>query len=202
MAMDFPPPSLGHVSAWSAWQATRAGEAKFKELILFVAKLCASHVRFGALKLNKVLFYSDFVAYKRLGRSITGQEYFHLPKGPAPRCLKEARHELLHEKAATIEYVMTPNGHPEHRLHVCREPDLSMFSRAEIDLVRSVADTFTNLTGHDVSELSHEFVGWQLTPCGETIPYETALISREAPSLAEREFARGLPPVSEVLAGR
>jgi len=35
-------------------------ERKFKELILYVADKCSDDPDFGAVKLNKILFYSDF----------------------------------------------------------------------------------------------------------------------------------------------
>ena len=35
---------------------------KLKELVLVVAQLCADDRNFGAVKLNKLLFFADFLA--------------------------------------------------------------------------------------------------------------------------------------------
>ena len=58
---------------------------RFKELVLYASERAADHPRFGSTKLNKILFFSDFEAYLRLGRSITGAEYQKLKRGPAAR---------------------------------------------------------------------------------------------------------------------
>ncbi len=48
---------------------------KLGELMLFISKRTAEDRRFGATKLNKVLFFSDFLAYRLLGDPITGAQY-------------------------------------------------------------------------------------------------------------------------------
>ncbi|HZQ34888.1 MAG TPA: hypothetical protein VFD32_03070 [Dehalococcoidia bacterium] len=45
---------------------------KLGELILYVAEKSSDDPRFGATKLNNILFFSDFLAFGQLGRSITG----------------------------------------------------------------------------------------------------------------------------------
>ena len=48
---------------------------KFCELVLYIAKRSEDDPRFCAVKLNKIMYYSDFGAYRRLGQSITGANY-------------------------------------------------------------------------------------------------------------------------------
>src|SRR5438067_13073106 len=62
-------------------------EQKFRELILYFAQKSADDPAFGAVKLNKLLFYADFVSFAKRGKAITGATYFRLPHGPAPRQL-------------------------------------------------------------------------------------------------------------------
>ena len=63
-------------------------DQKMKELILHVAIASDKDERFGAVKLNKILFYGDFLSYFRRGRSITNHEYFAIREGPAPRQIR------------------------------------------------------------------------------------------------------------------
>ena len=49
-------------------------ERKLKELILYVADRCEADPTFGAIKLNKTLFYADFLAFASTGKPITGVE--------------------------------------------------------------------------------------------------------------------------------
>jgi len=74
-----------------------------------------------------------------------------------------------------------------------REPDLSRFSSWEIALVDDVIRQAWAKTARQMSEESHECLGWQLARFGETIPYGTALIDRDvALSPKSREIAREL----------
>src|SRR2546425_884388 len=63
------------------------GDEKLAEMILHIAQLSEGDEPFGATKLNKILFYCDFLSYLYHGKPITGQEYQKLPNGPAPRRL-------------------------------------------------------------------------------------------------------------------
>src|SRR5438876_2369422 len=64
----------------------RADEAKLKELILYIAARMEKdqHAGQGRIKLAKLLWLSDFEAYRQLGKSITGSRYVADELGPAP----------------------------------------------------------------------------------------------------------------------
>src|SRR5690348_3295402 len=68
---------------------------KFKELILHVTSQCVKDRYWNATKLNKVLFYADFLAFRDHGEPITGAEYFALENGPAPKALLPIREEMI-----------------------------------------------------------------------------------------------------------
>ena len=65
-------------------------EAKraLRELILFIADRCEDEPTFGATKLNKILFYADFLSYALYGEPIAGVTYRKLERGPVPTILK------------------------------------------------------------------------------------------------------------------
>ena len=56
----------------TAHTARQFSRSRFRELILYCALKSETHRFFGATKLNKCLFYADFLAYRALGSSITG----------------------------------------------------------------------------------------------------------------------------------
>jgi hypothetical protein len=56
---------------------------KLRELILHVARRSEGDIAFGVTKLNKLLFFIDFLACLRFGKPITGEEYQKLDNGPA-----------------------------------------------------------------------------------------------------------------------
>ncbi len=168
-------------------------DKKLKELILYIAKRCESDKTFGSTKLNKILFYADFFAYGRTGKAITGQDYQKLEKGPAPKRLVPVRAELEKEVACATQ-TRDHYGFPQHRIIALREPDLSIFSGIEIAIVNQVIEEFKNRSAKYVSDLSHEFIGWQAAELNETIPYETALVSSRSLSESEKLHALRLEP--------
>jgi hypothetical protein len=169
-------------------QKKASDDQKFKELLIFIASRSEGDETYGATKLNKLLFFSDFLAYRRLGQSITNAKYQRLPKGPAPRKLKPVVREL--EAANDIVQVKRDSfGYVQERVIARRDADLNVFSAEEIGVVTEVLQRFRGMNATQISDYSHEFAGWQLAEDGEDIPYSTVLVSFEEPSAADRQFA-------------
>lgn len=177
---------------------------KFKELVLHVAGRSSGDSGFGRTKLNKILFFSDFLYFADHGSSITGADYQKLPHGPAPRQMIPVLNELLGDDAE--EKITHVGSFKQQRLVPKREADLSLFDDGEIDLVNDVIDMLDGTSAVDVSELSHQWsLGWQAASLGETIPYGTAFVRvpDDLPSTPEegRSLARSLNlPVEPVSA--
>jgi hypothetical protein len=166
-------------------------DQKLEELILYVSWKCEGDSTFGATKLNKILFFSDFRAYVQLGRAITDQEYRALDQGPAPRRLREVRGRMVRAQALVIRE-RDFFGRRQDQTIPLRRPDLSLFSSSEIAIVDWVIDHWWERTATEMSRASHEFVGWRLARPGETIPYETALFEPHEPTSEEMRQAEEL----------
>lgn len=164
-------------------------EQKLAELMLYVARRSEGHSTFGAVKLNKLLWAADFTAYGRTGAAITGQEYFKLENGPAPRKLVPIRKQLLDSGDAAIQKVQTYSGNPQERLIALRDADLSCFTGEQIAIVDEIVERCKRWTGTDASLWSHEFPAWNAAALKETIPYETVFISNRR--LTETELRHG-----------
>ncbi|MGA8212250.1 MAG: Panacea domain-containing protein [Candidatus Sulfotelmatobacter sp.] len=162
-------------------------ENKFRELMLLIARKSEGDPRCGALKLNKLLFYSDFLAYLMLDKPITGQEYFALENGPAPRYMVRVREQMTAKGDIAIRKTPTVSG-IQDRTFALREPDLTHFTAQEVNLVDSVIQLFWGQTGTEMSELTHRFPGWKLAAYKETIPYTVALVGDRTPTEAEKKF--------------
>lgn len=162
---------------------------KMRELVLYIAEKSISDQRFGAVKLNKLLYYSDFYAYRVLGSSITGAKYQRLQEGPAPRQFLTVRDSLLDDGSAVLEerpfFTQT-----QQRLVPRRPVRPGVLSEAERRLVDEVIENLWWKTGREVSEMSHQEPGWKVVTEGETIPYETAWLS--ADPLSQAQVERGL----------
>lgn len=164
-------------------------DRKLKELMLYVADKSECDPSFGAVKLNKILFYSDFLMYLKLRESITGQEYMKLEHGPAPRRLLPLQEELISEGAAAVKET-DYFGYPQKRLVALRIPDLSLFTGTDIAEVDKVINALWDLNGTQASELSHRFPGWKAAALRETIPYSTVYLSDRELTEGEKEYGR------------
>jgi hypothetical protein len=68
-------------------RSAQTDDRKMTELILYLASRSEEDPRFSATKLNKLLFYCDFTAYRHLGQSITGHSYQKRPFGPVSKAM-------------------------------------------------------------------------------------------------------------------
>lgn len=157
---------------------------KFRELVLFIAQRSEGDPAFGATKLNKLLYYSDFLAYLSFGRPITGHRYQKLPKGPAPRALMPILQAM--ESGDEIRRVKRQYyDKTQQRVLALREANLDVFSSKEIDLVSKIIHECWGKSGSQMSAISHRFRGWMLAKDGEDIPYEVALVQFQQPDKAD-----------------
>jgi len=150
-----------------------ADEKKLAELILYISEKCANDPTFGAVKLNKILCFSDFLFYAYNDRGITNVEYQKLPNGPAPRRLIPIRDGLIKNRDLAMQEVVLKSGLTQKRTVNLRRPNLEIFSGSEIAMVDRVIESMHDVTADLASELSHNLVGWLVAEDGETIPYNT-----------------------------
>jgi hypothetical protein len=173
-------------------------EKKFKELILLICARSEHDPKFGAIKLNKLLFHSDFSAYLVFGKPISGQEYFKLPNGPAPRRFLPVAKRM--QESGDLAYKEADFfGHSQKKPIALRQPDVSVFTPQEIDLVHKIIQKFWNMTATAISEHSHLFMGWKIARDKETIPYATALVSYRQPTPTEQAYGLQLEPLAQQL---
>ena len=165
---------------------------KFRELLLYVAREAADDPTFGAVKLNKVLFRADFEAYAILGKPITGARYQRLPAGPAPVAILPVEEELVRWGEAEFE-VRDYHGLKQSRLVPRREPDLSLFTVEELELVDRAIKAFWGMDATTLSQISHEeSKGWQIVGDRADIPYGSVFLSTEPPPADAVERGRQL----------
>jgi hypothetical protein len=162
---------------------------KLEELILYVALKSEGSPTYGRTKLVKLLFFSDFAAFKRLGHSITGSTYRKLEYGPCPAEFPAAVRNLEGSRRAVDREESKVGPFTQRRLIALRDPDLSVFTAEEIAIVDEMIDRFRDHGAGDVSSLSHEFAGWRLADAGDDIPYETVILPNEPQDLSPAEMA-------------
>lgn len=155
------------------WNVERSAQ-RFRELIIYIAQRSASDPWFGAIKLNKILYHSDFRAFERFGVPLTGVRYFRLPQGPAPKKLKHVERELIEEGAIRVDEVDLGLGrYRQKRTVAMREPEMRLFTSDEIALVDGVIHDLWSQNAAEVSNASHD-VRWRVLQHKDAVPYEFA----------------------------
>ncbi|HEX3531439.1 MAG TPA: Panacea domain-containing protein [Thermoanaerobaculia bacterium] len=152
-----------------------AARERFKELILYVAQQSEGDSTFGATKLNKILFFCDFLSYRAYGEAITGQRYFKLPHGPAPRAIVPVLNEMIGQ-GDCVKVLRSRFGLPQETVFARREAKLEVFKPRDVALVDAVLRQLRDNDAKEVSDLSHEFIGWELAEDEEDIPYDTVFL--------------------------
>jgi hypothetical protein len=170
---------------------------KLRELILYISKHGQSDPTYGSTLLSKALFFADFLAYAKYGNPITGAEYIREKHGPVPRPVRTHPRVLTEMvRAGDLRLRETPvplRGKVITRITPVplREPDLSIFSAEEIELVDQVIGTFEGWPAGRISKYTHQLPQWHTVPLNETIPYELVFVAQDQ-RFTERETEHGL----------
>lgn len=164
---------------------------KFKELILYIAEKCMEDPTFGAVKLNKILYFADFLAYADWETPITGATYMKARRGPTPRELLLIRDEL--KKNGDICIRKAPyHGYSQERIVSTREANLALFTAKEIALVDDIIQKLWGVNAADISNYTHRLAGWRIAEDQDNIPYESVFLSDEALTQDDVERAKEL----------
>lgn len=152
---------------------------KFKALVHYVIWRAGDRDGFGAVKLNKVLWFSDARAYMLRGRPITGAAYIREKWGPVPRSMMPVREELVHERAIRV-WSDRLYDYPTTRFHALRAPDgiRSIFDDEDIKTVEFWIETIDKEhTAKSISDETHDYA-WEIAELGEELPYHAIFATR------------------------
>ncbi len=122
-------------------------------------------------KMNKLLFYADFIHYKRHGYGITGITYKALPFGPVPENWGALYSSL---SGVEMEEFVYPSGQSGIKLDATSEGN-DVLSESERTIIEMVCVKFANMSAGDISQISHLEKGWiENKDARSAISYQTA----------------------------
>ena len=148
----------------------------FEKLASMTSYIASRGDNISRTKLNKLLFYSDFVNYYLHGRSISGSRYLHMNFGPVAEYYRETLETLAEDNRLQISRT---SGHDA--LLAESGEALEVLTLFEIATLDWVLKNFGSMTAHEISEFSHEEKAFRFTRQGEFIPYEFAKYLKERP---------------------
>lgn len=131
---------------------------KFAEMVVFFSHKLKPY----KTKLNKLLFYADFLMFKKSCFSISGVRYVAIDRGPVPNNFNSIFEHLFNTGVVDIQYTQFPQGYMgEQFVGKCDRPfDESLFSTDELATLSHVAATFREVTTGDIVEMSHLEDAW------------------------------------------
>ncbi|HEX2866876.1 MAG TPA: type II toxin-antitoxin system antitoxin SocA domain-containing protein [Ignavibacteriales bacterium] len=111
------------------------------------------------VKLNKLLFYSDFLNFKLNGRSISGSQYQAIQLGPVP-----FRYDWNFDLLLQNNYIRAVPVEIKNEIvdkFVCvKTPDTDLFSSEELQTIKIVKEKLGGLSTKEVVNMSHNESGW------------------------------------------
>jgi transcriptional regulator with XRE-family HTH domain len=108
-------------------------------------------------KMNKLMFYCDFIHYKKHGYGITGLTYRALQYGPVPESWGKIYASL---PEINMEEYVYPSGQSGVQLVTQIKSENSLLSDLELQTVGRVCKLFTDTSAGEISKISHLETAW------------------------------------------
>lgn len=124
------------------------------------------------IKLMKLMFYSDFVHFRRYGRSISGLSYVHMTHGPAVD-----NYDLILAVMGIQGLIWVQPVEGKYAGDIIRPlhpVSHGLLDAGELAVMASVVEKLGPLSGSELSRLSHKEDAWKDTVNGQKIPYSYA----------------------------
>ncbi len=127
---------------------------KLKAIMVTVLRECGEVF---CTKMNKLLFYIDFLSYRERGFAMTGLCYRAIDFGPVPD-----RWDRVYSEFDDIRQEPRPIGEYEGNVLVTdAAADESLLSVEDKQIITAVCNRFGSCTSREISTISHEEQAWQ-----------------------------------------
>jgi uncharacterized phage-associated protein len=134
--------------------------SKLANLILYISGH-SSVKTLGVTKLWKLIYFVDATALRDLGESVTGSEFIKYEHGPVPSRGEKILKQLRKNSKVTTENIIH-HGHILTNVAPSVKADLSVFSKAELEIISTICNRYGAQTAQKLSELSHQEPSWRL----------------------------------------
>lgn len=146
---------------------------KFTEMVVYFSE----RIEPFKTKMNKLLFYADFLMFKQSCFSISGMRYKAINMGPVPNNFQSIFEYLANKYEIDICTTEFADGHTGERFKARKERPFNadLFSTNELEVLDKVATMFKSTSTNDIIELSHLEEAWKRNEKGKNIiSYEYA----------------------------
>lgn len=145
---------------------------KYREALLYFIKNC-NNKYLGSTKLNKLMYYLDFISFRDRQVSVTGDQYIHKDYGPVPDRVDNELFFLKKSSDLEIEISRYLDGFTTS-FRVKREPEMSVFDQYEQDLLKNICAEFINWSTDKIVSQTHLEAPWFYSKPFEEVDYRYA----------------------------
>lgn len=148
----------------------KLNEQKYKNAVLYFTKYCNNRY-LGATKLNKLLYYLDFISYRDRKTLVTGDVYIHKDYGPVPGQIDEVLSKMSAEGKLKIDRVeYGENGTFEYT--ALTDPDEKVFSDEERGLLQAICKEFAFWSTDKIVNQTHLEAPWFYSKPFDVVDYK------------------------------
>jgi uncharacterized phage-associated protein len=148
---------------------------KLNNVVKYIIKVC-SNKDLGAIKLNKILWFSDMLYFKSYNKTMTQGKYVKRQYGPVPFHILQSiqyleRNNIIESREERY------NGYTQRKFFYKKESEpIDLLEEEKLilnDVIHQICDKFT---ATQISEMTHDDI-WKLANLGEEIPMYATLAS-------------------------
>ncbi|MEI7462900.1 MAG: Panacea domain-containing protein [Candidatus Taylorbacteria bacterium] len=143
---------------------------KYENAILYFVKYC-NNSYLGATKLNKLMYYLDFLSFRDTKKSVTGDLYVHKQFGPVPSKMDDILTELQSKNILEIKKVQYKDGET-FKYETKQDPDLSIFNTYEKKLLENICEEFCLWKTDKIVNQTHLEAPWFYSKPYEIVDYK------------------------------
>jgi putative zinc finger/helix-turn-helix YgiT family protein len=132
---------------------------KFTEMVVYFSDKLSPF----KTKMNKLLFYADFLMFKHSCFSISGMRYKAIDMGPVPNNFQSIFEYLDNINEIDIWTTEFPNGYSGEQFKARKDRNFNagLFSENELKTLEKVATVFNETSTNDIINLSHLEEAWK-----------------------------------------
>ena len=126
---------------------------RLKNIMLYMLNRCDE---VWCTKMNKLLFYTDFMSYRERGMAMTGLSYRAIDFGPVPE-----RWDRVYSEFPEVRQELRQVGDFVGSVLIASaEADNTMFTDAELKVLDAICTHFGKMTSREISRISHDEEAW------------------------------------------
>ena len=132
---------------------------KFTEMIVYFSEL----VQPFKTKMNKLLFFADFLMFKQSCFSISGVRYQAIDMGPVPINFQSIFEYLANNNEIDVCNIQFPKGYTGEQFIARKDRPFNpkLFSEAELKVLTTISTKFKSTSTNDIIKLSHLEEAWR-----------------------------------------